>query len=273
MMASTHSRTSEAAVFVTTAALITAHHTVTGLTWLPEPLKEWLVPPASLLLWLPTRTNPASLTAFTQTEQSGNVGGLLKTSLGSGQQIQDLGTIGLTFLTIWAIANFAGQLPDIDTPSSRSANSLEKVGEHLGSKHNVFLKLIFAILNIIPQSISWFANTFMDGHRGIVHSLPFTILISWAVGMLAKAVPFLGTPFYGTLFGVAFATHLFIDSFTKAGTRPFAPFINWKFHLLPGPFTLESSSGFWNIAMQVAAILVSLAAFGLGIIPALFFAA
>lgn len=280
MMGTTHSRTSEAAVFVTTALLLKADPWLATVSWLPPMLKEWLSVPSALRGGAGAGVNSATLgtgptlantgtTSLTLSlaDPARSVSQLGNSSLTEGAR--EWGTISLTLFFIWLLANFAGQLPDIDTPGSRSANSFDRLGIKLGSKHNLLLKILFGTLNFIPQSISWFASTFMQGHRGIVHSLPFTVLVAFGFGALCGAIPVLGTPFYGTLFGVAFATHLFVDAFTKVGIKPFAPFLGWKFHLLPFGFTLESSSAFWNTVMQIAAVLISLTAFLFGIVPAL----
>lgn len=263
MMAQTHSRTSEAAVFVTTGGLMAAYPALIVNTWLPQPIKEWLLVPAPLHPRLDAVYLPGS-----------GIGKSVYTGLtGVEATARDIGALFLTLLFIWAIANFAGLLPDIDTPSSRSANLINEIGEDLGvKKHgphrsNALLLALIWLLDLIPGAFSWFANKFMGGHRGIVHSLPFTLLISFAFGALTKAIPFIDTPFYGTLFAVAFATHLLVDSVTRLGVKPLAPFTHWRFHLLPFGLALETSSEKWNVFMQVVAVLITVWAFAFQIIP------
>jgi inner membrane protein len=85
-----------------------------------------------------------------------------------------------------AVALLATYIPDIDTPNS-------KIGNH------------------------WYLRPFqwIAGHRGIVHS--FTFLFGICL-LLVLFIPVLALPFF-----LGYASHLFADSFTIEGIKPFYP--------------------------------------------------
>jgi len=56
---------------------------------------------------------------------------------------------------------------------------------------------------------------FIVKHRGIFHSLTFCVLVSVLISFV---LPALSLPFF-----IGFASHLFLDSFTVDGIRPFWP--------------------------------------------------
>jgi membrane-bound metal-dependent hydrolase YbcI (DUF457 family) len=153
---------------------------------------------------------------------------------------------------IFLIGVVAGQLPDIDQPTSTIANSGRAMGRMFEQKGflGFILKVLFWIINFIPQGISWIANSFLDGHRGVVHSLLALIVVTGGSGFLSYLA--VGTAFYGMLIGVAYLIHLLVDSFTKSGIGYLQPFSEHNFRLLPKPLCWKSSSPFWNALMQAA---------------------
>jgi inner membrane protein len=72
-------------------------------------------------------------------------------------------------------------------------------------------KYSFAGKNIIFRPIQFFIK-----HRGLIHSIFFGILISIIIYFLYPALS------YG--FFIGFISHIFADSLTKEGVKPFYPF-------------------------------------------------
>ncbi len=89
----------------------------------------------------------------------------------------------LLFLAVILLATY---IPDIDTPNS-------KIGNHW-----------------YLRPFQWFAK-----HRGIVHSFVFLIGI---VILLSLFLPVIALPFF-----LGYSSHLFADSFTIEGIKPFYP--------------------------------------------------
>lgn len=89
----------------------------------------------------------------------------------------------LLFIAVVLLATY---IPDIDTPNS-------KIGNHF------FLR-----------PFQWIA-----GHRGIVHS--FVLLIGIVI-LLSLFLPLIALPFF-----LGYSSHLFADSFTIQGIKPFYP--------------------------------------------------
>lgn len=89
---------------------------------------------------------------------------------------------------IWflAIAMIATYMPDIDSKNSR-------IGHHL-----------------FFRPIQWLSR-----HRGMIHSFSFLILVTFFIALVLPSVA-LG-------FFVGYGSHLFADSFTIEGIRPFYP--------------------------------------------------
>jgi len=94
--------------------------------------------------------------------------------------------INIPLTSFFGVALVATLLPDIDTAFS------------ILGKFNVFK---------IPR--------FFTKHRGVLHSLTFCVLISL---ILAFVFPIAAFPFF-----LAYSLHLFADSFTREGIRPFWP--------------------------------------------------
>ena len=92
----------------------------------------------------------------------------------------------ILFLVVILLATY---IPDIDTPSS-------KIGNH------------------------WYLRPFqwIAGHRGIIHSFVFLILM---VIVFALFLPIVALPFF-----LGYSSHLFADSFTMQGIKPFYPLGN-----------------------------------------------
>lgn len=161
-----------------------------------------------------------------------------------------LGEAVIPAVSILLIGIIGGQLPDIDQPTSTIANSGRAMGKMFAQKgfFGFLLKALFWIINFIPQTIAWVANTFLDGHRGVVHSFLALFVVSGVAGFLSYTA--IGTVFYGLLVGVAYLTHLLVDSFTKSGVGYLQPFSQKEFRLLPKVTCWKSSSPFWNGLMQ-----------------------
>jgi len=84
------------------------------------------------------------------------------------------------------VAMFATYIPDIDSKNSR-------IGHHL-----------------FFRPIQWLSR-----HRGMIHSFSFLILVTFFIALILPGVA-LG-------FFVGYGSHLFVDSFTIEGIRPFYP--------------------------------------------------
>ncbi len=89
-------------------------------------------------------------------------------------------------VTFFSVAFIATLLPDIDTAFSF-------LGKSKFSK--------------VPQ--------FFTKHRGVLHSLSFCVFVSL---ILAFIFPVLAFPFF-----LGYSLHIFADSFTRGGIRPFWP--------------------------------------------------
>jgi inner membrane protein len=96
-----------------------------------------------------------------------------------------IGYVNHSFLFL-VVALLATYIPDIDTKNS-------KIGHH-----------------ILFRPIQWLSR-----HRGMMHSFSFLILITLFISLFFPIVA-LG-------FFVGYASHLFADSFTIEGIRPFYP--------------------------------------------------
>jgi inner membrane protein len=165
----------------------------------------------------------------------------------------ELPTLSLTIGGLLLIGIVGGQFPDIDEPHSTIANSGRAVGRML-HQHGVMgfvVKVLFWIVNFIPQTIAWVANNFFGGHRGVVHSLLAMLVVSGLVGTATYYL--LGTAFYGAMFGVAYLTHLVGDMLTRSGIKLLLPFSDHSFHLLPPGVRFKADSEWQNGLVQALA--------------------
>jgi len=110
----------------------------------------------------------------------------------------ELPALSLTLLGLLLLGVVGGQFPDIDQPTSTIANSGRAVGRMM-RQHGLLgflVKVLFWIINFIPQTMAWIANNFFGGHRGVVHSL-LAMLVARALveeGIAAWPAPGLIAP-------------------------------------------------------------------------------
>ena len=231
----THTITGAASVLGATCATLQFRHNISDL---PAPLSNILTPPASLTMSLDKMTFVAA-------------------------QVE-LPALSLTLLGLLLLGVVGGQFPDIDQPTSTIANSGRAVGRmmHQHGLLGFLVKVLFWIINFIPQTMAWIANNFFGGHRGVVHSLLAMLVVS---GLVGTATYFLfGTAFYGTMFGVAYLTHLVADMFTRSGIKLLLPFSDHSFHLLPPGIRFKADSEWQNGLVQtLAMVAIVVSAWGL----------
>jgi inner membrane protein len=94
----------------------------------------------------------------------------------------------------------------------------------------IFVALIASLLPDIDTGFSFVGKfkanriiQFFVRHRGIFHSFTFCIVVAF---LLAVFIPVLALPFF-----LGYSLHLFADSFTIEGIKPFWPFkklLFWK---------------------------------------------
>jgi len=227
----THTITGVASVLGATYATVQFRHTICDL---PAPLSTSFTPPSSLTLSLD------------------------KMTFGAAQV--ELPILSVTLLGLLLIGVVGGQFPDIDEPHSTIANSGRAVGRimHQHGLLGVLVKVLFWIINFIPQIMAWIANNFFGGHRGVVHSLLAMLVVS---GLVGTATYFLfGTAFYGAMFGVAYLTHLVADMLTRSGIKLLLPFSEHSFHILPPGIRFKSDSEWQNGLVQALALVAIIAA-------------
>ena len=89
---------------------------------------------------------------------------------------------------------------------------------------------------------------FFTRHRGVLHSFSFCIPISL---LFAWFIPVLALPFF-----LGYSLHIFSDSFTKDGVRPFWPMkFESKWHFRTGGLT-ESTSFIILLVMDLIAFIL-----------------
>lgn len=143
------------------------------------------------------------------------------------------GFIGVNVLeSPWYLATivFAAQLPDIDHTKS--------------------------IIGLTFYPLAKFINR-RYGHRSITHSLACLLFLSLVAGM--ASIYFTGTKIYGTIFFLAYLSHLIIDMTTVQGIPLFYPFVknpcvvpgdpNMRFE--SGNLRTEAMAFFFFVAMGV----------------------
>ena len=236
-----------AASTLATAYLLTRFYPTLILnnTMLPSPLKVALTPPPQLVALFNNNGIGIGIgIGAYPTSTSQNLSGDI---LGFSQGVLMLA--GLTLLGI-----VAGQLPDIDQPTSTIANSGRAVGRLLKQRGilGFFVKLVFGIINILPQTLAWFANRFFSGHRGVVHSLLATMVLSIGFGYITYLT--LGSAFYGLLFASAYLSHLVVDMLTRSGIKLLLPLSKHDFWLLPPGLRFKADSEWQNTFVQALAV-------------------
>ncbi len=110
---------------------------------------------------------------------------------------------------------FASLIPDLDTINSKI------------SKINPLRKL----------------TKYIFKHRGMLHSLFTPILIYLIIYIIHKEI--------ALLIAIGYTSHLFLDSFTKQGIKPFYPLTNLKFKGNTTTNSIIEKLLFWIIAILI----------------------